>query len=137
MRRIKISAIILFLFAANILPQEIGKDKNFDYTSYGQMIYWKALSISEKKVFLYSYLYRTYEILNQINENQKLKPFSDEYEKIIAEPVFDVFRNLDDKKKEDLIYWINIFYRNDVNRGKPFCDAIYFRKSKLRQTITV
>ena len=57
----KILKVIAVIFFINVLlfSQGLKQNRDFDYTSYGQMIYWKTLKLDEKKVFLYAYLYRT------------------------------------------------------------------------------
>ena len=89
MKMLKVIAIIFFI---NVLLFSQGaiQDKNFDYISYGQMIYWKVLRLDENKVFLYAYLYRANEILNQFKESKKLKPCADTYKKVIVDPLFEV-----------------------------------------------
>lgn len=131
MKMLKVIAVIFFI---NVLLFSQGaiQDKKFDYISYGQMIYWKALRLDEKKVFLYAYLYRTNEILNQFKESKKLKPCADTYKKVIVDPLFEVFSDLDEKKKEELIDWIDIFYRSDLNKEKIFYSALMYAFEKVK-----
>jgi len=96
------------------------------------MIYWKALRLDENKVFLYAYLYRTNEILNQFKESKKLKPCADTYKKVIVDPLFEVFSDLDEKKKEELIDWIDIFHKSDLNKEKTFYDALMYAFEKVK-----
>ena len=102
-----------------------------EVTNYGQMIYWKSLTQAEKKVFLYAYLFRTYEILEEVKSERELKSVAKPFQKKIADPVFDLFRNFDENQKNDLIFWIDKFYRNDVNKDKPFGDALRYAGEKL------
>jgi len=130
----KILKVIAVIFFINVLlfSQGLKQNRDFDYTSYGQMIYWKTLKLDEKKVFLYAYLYRTNEILNLVKENRKMNLCSEEFKKSIANPVFKIFSALDEKKKENLIYWIDTFYRTDFNKGKTFCDALVYAFEKVK-----
>ncbi|MFH1212805.1 MAG: hypothetical protein V1681_01845 [Candidatus Neomarinimicrobiota bacterium] len=102
-----------------------------EVTNYGQMIYWKSLTQSEKKVFVFAYLYRTYETLEQVKSDKYLKSDTKLFQKNIAEPVFDIYRKIDENTKDDLIFWIDKFYRNDVNKDKPFSDALRYAGEKL------
>jgi len=101
-----------------------------DYTSYGQNLYWRALNLSEKKVFLHAYLYRTYEIQCHLEESKKEKKYSDQFKKKFTDPLFDMFSGMDETKKEEFIYWIDVFYQNDFNREKPFLDALIYAAGK-------
>ncbi len=126
--------MIAVIFFINVLlfSQGLIQDKDFDYMSYGQMIYWKALKLDEKKVFLYAYLYRTNEILNQVKENRKMNLCSEEFKSSVADPVFKIFSALDEKKKEDLVYWIDTFYKSDFNKEKTFYGALVYAFEKVK-----
>ena len=106
--------------------------KNFNYTSYGQVIYWNALDSLEKRAFLHSYLYRTYEIMIQIREDSQLKSCAKTFEKNIAMPVFNGFSNLEKSDKDNLIGLIDSYYKNNLNREKPFYKALYYAFENIK-----
>jgi|GEM_PF-511780 len=106
--------------------------KPSELTNYGQMIYWKSLTPAEKKVFLYAYLYRTYETLQQVKTERDLKSAVRPFQKKIADPVFDIYRPVDEAQNDDLIFWIDKFYRIDLNKDKSFGDALRYASEKMK-----
>ncbi len=50
MKRIVLITIIIAAFGL-ARAQDVIQNKDFDYTSYGQMIYWKTLTKEEKRFF--------------------------------------------------------------------------------------
>ena len=124
--------ILLLMAIVGSHSQDIGQNKDFDYATYGQMIYWKALIPEEKKVFLHAYLYRTYEIGNELKQDRKLKSAAPRYATEIAEPVYKVFRNMDETGKNNLIYWIDTFYQHEFNREASFNKALHYAFRKLK-----
>ena len=131
MKRIVLITIIIAAFGL-ARAQDVIQSKDFDYTSYGQMIYWKTLTEEEKKVFLHAYLYRTHEIAQQMKQNRKLKSSAGKYIDELANPVYKIFQDLDNKKKKDLIDWINIFYRSEFNHNENFYNALTYAFQKLK-----
>ncbi|MCK9484571.1 MAG: hypothetical protein M0R34_09420 [Candidatus Marinimicrobia bacterium] len=103
-----------------------------ELTNYGQMIYWKSLNTAEKKVFLYAYLYRTYETLQQVKYERDLKSASKVFQKKIADPVFNIYRQIDESLYDDLIFWIDKFYRIDLNKDKSFNAALRYASEKMK-----
>jgi len=121
--------MVLFVFGQ---AQETGRNRDFDYTAYGQMIYWKTLNLEEKKVFLYAYLYRTHEIGNELKASRKLKSAAARYDDEIAQPVYRIFSDLDEASKTNLIYWIDTFYQQELNRNESFKEALQYAFRKLK-----
>jgi len=115
-----------------LVASQKAKMKPSEITHFGQMIYWKSLTPSEKKVFLYAYLYHTYEILEQIKHDRNLKSCSKQFQQKIADPVFDVFAQLNESQKDDLIFWIDKFYRIDSNKNQPFSEALRYASEKMK-----
>ena len=115
-----------------LVASQKAKMKPSEITHFGQMIYWKSLTTSEKKVFLYAYLYHTYEILEQIKHDRNLKSCSKQFQQKIADPVFDIFAQLTDSQKDDLIFWIDKFYRIDSNKDQPFSEALRYANEKMK-----
>ena len=115
-----------------LVASQKAKMKPSEITHFGQMIYWKSLTPSEKKVFLYAYLYHTYEILEQIKHDRNLKSCSKQFQQKIADPVFDIFAQLTDSQKDDLIFWIDKFYRIDSNKDQPFSEAHRYANEKMK-----
>jgi len=115
-----------------LVASQKAKMKPSEITHFGQMIYWKSLTPSEKKVFLYAYLYHTYEILEQIKHDRNLKSCSKQFQQKIADPVFDIFAQLTDNQKDDLIFWIDKFYRIDSNKDQPFSEALRYANEKMK-----
>ena len=111
---------------------QTANQKDFDYTGYGQMIYWKALTFEEKKVFLHAYLYRTFEIGNELKQDRKMKSVAPRYATEIADPVYKVFRDMDETGKKDLIKWIDVFYRQEINQNESFNRALRYAYRKLQ-----
>lgn len=126
----RIIALIL-LVGASLQAQEQALT-SAAYTSYGQMIYWKSLTTAEKKVFLHAFLYRTYEIGMQLNDSKQLKKVARQFQSEIVEPVLTIFANSTENQKDDLIFWIDKFYRNDLNKEKPFYAALLYAWEKLQ-----
>lgn len=124
--------ILMLIMLSGVRAQEIGQSKDFDYTTYGQMIYWKALTPEEKKVFLHAYLYRTFEIGNELKQDRKMKSLAPRYATEIAEPVYKVFRDLGETGKNDLIDWIDVFYQHEFNREESFNKALHYAFRKLK-----
>ncbi|MDD5766205.1 MAG: hypothetical protein PHW79_08190 [Candidatus Marinimicrobia bacterium] len=110
--------------------QDTLKISEIDHTAYGQSLYWRALNLSEKKVFVHAYLYRTYEIQCRLEESKKDEIFSDQFKKKFTEPLFDLFSGMDEIQKEEFVSWIDIFYQNDFNKEKPFFDALIYAGGK-------
>ena len=131
MKQVCIGILILMVFVGS-QAQDIGQRKDFDYATYGQMIYWKALNLEEKKVFLHAYLYRTHEIGNELKESRKLKSAALRYADEIAEPVYKIFHDLDGSGKKDLIYWIDTFYQHEFNHNESFNIALRYAFKKLK-----
>jgi len=123
--------IMLIFFVCIAGAEDFSSKKDFDYSSYGQMIYWKTLTLEEKKVFLYAYLYRTNEILEQMKKSYKFQAVMNDFKKEITEPVFNIYDDLDKVKKEKLIGWIDIFYKSKFNHDKPFFHAIVYAFRKI------
>lgn len=115
-----------------LIEPKTAQMKPSETTNYGQMIYWKSLTKAEKKVFLYAYLFRTYETLEQVKDVRELKSAVKPFQKKVADPVFDIFRNIDEKQKDDLVFWIDIFYRNDLNKDQPFGEALRYAAGKMK-----
>jgi len=115
-----------------LIESKTAKMKPAETTNYAQMIYWKSLTGDEKKVFLDAYLFRTYETLEQVKGLPEMKSALKPFRKKIADPVFDVFRNLDENQKDDLVFWIDIFYRNDLNKDQPFGEALRYAAGKMK-----
>jgi len=129
----RISLLLIGLMVLGTLPaQELIQSKDFDYTSYGQMIYWKALNPAEKKVFLHAYLYRTHEISELMKSNRRLKSVATKYRAELADPVYTIFRDLDEEQKNNLIYWIDTFYQNEYNREQNFFEALKYASGKVK-----
>ncbi|MBU4446730.1 hypothetical protein KJ656_16880 [bacterium] len=130
----KRAVLITMIIAAFGLAraQDVIQSRDFVYTSYGQMIYWKTLTEEEKKVFLHAYLYRTHEIAEQMKQNRKLKSSAGKYVDELANPVCKIFQDLDNKKKKELIDWIDIFYRNEFNHKENFYNALTYAFQKLK-----
>jgi len=124
--------ILMLIMLYGVQAQELGQSKDFDYTTYGQMIYWKALTPEEKKVFLHAYLYRTFEIGNELKQDRKMKSVAPRYATEIAEPVYKVFRDMDETGKDNLIYWIDMFYQHEFNREESFNKALQYAFRKLK-----
>ncbi|HPC35749.1 MAG TPA: hypothetical protein P5268_02355 [Candidatus Marinimicrobia bacterium] len=115
-----------------LVASQKAKMKPSEITHFGQMIYWKSLTPSEKKVFLYAYLYHTYEISEQVKQDKNLKSCAKQFQKQIADPVFDVFAQLNESQKDDLIFWIDKFYRIDSNKDQPFGEALRYASEKMK-----
>jgi len=115
-----------------LVASQKAKMKPSEITHFGQMIYWKSLTPSEKKVFLYAYLYHTYEILEQVKHDKNLKSCAKQFQQKIADPVFDIFAQLTDSQKDDLIFWIDKFYRIDSNKDQPFSEALRYANEKMK-----
>ncbi len=115
-----------------LVASQKAKMKPSEITHFGQMIYWKSLTPSEKKVFLYAYLYHTYEILEQIKHDRNLKSCAKQFQQKIADPVFDIFAQLNESQKDDLIFWIDKFYRIDSNKNQPFSEALRYASEKMK-----
>jgi hypothetical protein len=129
----RISLLLIGLMLLGTLPaQELIQSKDFDYTSYGQMIYWKALNPAEKKVFLHAYLYRTHEITGLMKANRKLKSVAAKYSEELADPVYTIFRDLDEDQKNNLIFWIDTFYQNEYNQEQNFFEALKYASDKVK-----
>lgn len=129
----QICLLLIGLMLLNmLLAQELIRSKDFDYTSYGQMIYWKALNPAEKKVFLHAYLYRTHEITGLMKSNRKLKSVATKYSEELANPVYAIFRDLDEEQKTNLIYWIDTFYQNEFNHEESFYEALKYASGKVK-----
>jgi len=124
--------ILVLIMLSGVQAQDLGQSKDFDYTTYGQMIYWKALTPEEKKVFLHAYLYRTFEIGNELKQDRKMKSVAPRYATEIAEPVYKVFRDMDETGKDNLIYWIDMFYQHEFNREESFNKALQYAFRKLK-----
>ena len=124
--------ILMLIMLSDAQAQDIGQSKDFDYTTYGQMIYWKALTFEEKKVFLHAYLYRTFEIGNELKQDRKMKSVAPRYATEIAEPVYKVFRDMDETGKKNLIDWIDVFYQHEFNREESFNKALQYAFRKLK-----
>jgi hypothetical protein len=115
-----------------LIEPKTAQMKPAETTNYAQMIYWKSLTKDEKKVFLYAYLFRTYEMLEQVKGLPEMKSAMKPFKKKITDPVFDLFRNLDEKQKDDIVFWIDIFYRNDLNKDQPFSAALHYASEKIK-----
>ncbi|MFA4838017.1 MAG: hypothetical protein WC703_00895 [Candidatus Neomarinimicrobiota bacterium] len=127
----KIQVIFFLLLFCSFLPgQDTLKTPDMDYTAWGQSLYWHTLNLSEKKVFLHAYLYRTYEIQCRLEESKKEKEYSDQFKKKFTDPLFDLFSGMDETQKEEFISWIDIFYQNEFNREKPLFDALIYAAGK-------
>lgn len=131
MKKIGVAILLLVTIVCG-QAQEAGRNRDFDYTAYGQMIYWKTLNLEEKKVFLYAYLYRTHEIGNELKASRKLKSAAARYEDEIAQPVYRIFSDLDETSKTNLIYWIDMFYQQKLNRNESFKEALRYAFRKLK-----
>lgn len=132
MRRHIFVLVLIGALGFPVRAQEPARGKNIDYTAYGQMIYWKALTREEKKVFLHAYLYRTHEIEKELQASRKLKSVTPHYHAEIAEPLFAIFRNLDESSKNDLIDWIDTFYQHEHNYKESFQKALRYAYRKLQ-----
>jgi hypothetical protein len=129
----RIILLLVGLTLLGILPaQELIKSKDFDYTSYGQMIYWRALNPAEKKVFLHAYLYRTHEITGLMKSNRQLTSVAAKYSEELADPVYTIFGGLDEEQKNNLIYWIDTFYQNEFNQEQNFYEALKYAYDKVK-----
>jgi hypothetical protein len=115
-----------------LIAPKTAQMKPSETTNYAQMIYWKSLTKDEKKVFLDAYLFRTYETLEQVKRLPEMKSAIKSFQKKIADPVFDLFRPLNEKQKDDLVFWIDIFYRNDLNKDKNFYEALRYAGEKMK-----
>lgn len=122
----------LFLLLAGWLCAQEAPFSAADYTAYGQMLYWKSLTTAEKKVFLHAYLYRTYELATQVKEHPKLKNINSLFRSELVDPVMAIFQDLDEKQKDDLLFWIDKFYRNDYNKTEPFHQALLYAFEKIK-----
>ncbi len=107
-----------------------------DYSSIGQMIYWRTLSTSEKKVFLHTYLYRTNEILKEMQDARTLRHCTPAYKQEILEPLVTIYAQLDSLQKNNLIYWIDTFYKSELNHGKDFKAALDYAYRKLQSELS-
>lgn len=125
-------SVLIIAFGVPAPAQKPAPIKNVDYAAYGQMIYWKALTREEKKVFLHAYLYRTHEIEKELQASRKLKSVTPRYQTEIAEPLFAIFRNLDENGKNDLIDWIDTFYQHEHNHKESFHKALRYAYRKLQ-----
>lgn len=124
--------VLMIVLGLPVSAQKPAPLKNVDYAAYGQMIYWKALTREEKKVFLHAYLYRTHEIEKELQASRKLKSVTSRYHAEIAEPLFAIFRNLDEGGKNDLIDWIDTFYQHEHNHKESFHKALHYAFRKLQ-----
>jgi|UPI0003631D38 hypothetical protein len=123
--------LIIFVLGGWLMAQDIPLSQT-DYTAYGQMIYWKSLTTPEKKVFLHAFLYRSYELYNQLQANPKLKNVAALYNEELLQPVLAIFSDLTADQKDDLIFWIDKFYRNDFNKTKSFYEALQYAHHKVQ-----
>ncbi|MCD6206094.1 MAG: hypothetical protein J7L22_10585 [Candidatus Marinimicrobia bacterium] len=128
-----LTVILALMVITPIKAQETVRSKDIDYTAYGQMIYWKALNQDEKKVFLQAYLYRTHEVGQEMQANRKLRSAVERYEDDIAAPVYNIFRQLEDNDKIELIKWIDVFYRQEFNHEESFGKALRYAYEKLQR----
>jgi len=103
-----------------------------EYSAIGQMIYWRTLTTPEKKVFLYTYLYRTHEILKEMRDERTLRHCTPAYQNKILEPLVAIYAQLDSARKNNLIYWIDTFYQSELNHGKDFGAALDYAYAKLQ-----
>lgn len=131
MRRALLLLVTIAIVSASSAQQK-SSGRDVDYTSFGQMIYWKALDTTEKKVFLDAYLYRTHEIAQLMKQDDRLQKTVKRYDEIIADPVYEIYRNLSDSKKEELIDWIDTFYRSEYHHNETFFKALEYAFKKIK-----
>lgn len=123
--------LVILLLGSWLVAQEAPLS-NEDYTAYGQMIYWKSLTTTEKRVFLHAFLYRSYEVYSQLKDNPKLKNVAPLYQEELLRPVVAIFGELTSSQKDNLIFWIDKFYRNDFNKTKSFYEALQYAYKKVK-----
>lgn len=125
---------IIFLFAIALLPglrAELFPEEK-DYSAVASAIYWKTLSPEAKKAFLYAYLYRTHEIdlmLKKYSQNYRIPEF---YSEVIAEPFYEIYSGLEAGKVEEVVSYIDRFYRMEFNLDKPFFEALKYAYSMVK-----
>jgi len=103
-----------------------------DHSATASAIYWKTLSLEAKKAFLYAYLYRTHEIGLMLKESGKDYKVQEFYSKVIAEPFYEIYSGLEVGKKEEIVSYIDRFYRMEFNLDKPFFEALKYAYSMVK-----
>ena len=127
----KIKIIVFVALLSVLFSQQSRQPEPVNVTRFGQMVYWRSLTRSEKAVFLDAWLFCTYELVDEIRKNPALRPIADQIEKQYGQPVYRIFTNLDTRRRQDLIDWIDILFRQPGYQSCPFQSVLLTAFGKL------
>ncbi|MBO8130365.1 MAG: hypothetical protein H0Z29_02480 [Candidatus Marinimicrobia bacterium] len=114
--------LIIALFFYGICIGQVSKDN----TPLATAIYWKLLDRDSKKAFLYAYLYRTHEVYRQIEAKDSKGDCLIFYREFISYPLYEIYTTFKDNTKDEMIKYIDKFYKMEFNYSEPFYKAIEY-----------
>jgi hypothetical protein len=88
--------------------------------------YWKALTIEEKEMFLFSYLVQVYETDTQLKTEVGYGGVSKWYYDNRAELAYGIFDKLESIDLKQFVKWIDEYYSHGEFANKPFYEALEF-----------
>ena len=88
--------------------------------------YWKALTIEEKEMFLFSYLVQVYETDAQLKTEVGYGGVSKWYYDNRAELAYGIFDKLESIDLKQFVKWIDEYYSHGEFANKPFYEALEF-----------
>lgn len=141
-----IMRIPLFSMALIVLclcPQSIAQEANTlntaeQHVAFAQSIYWTALTPSEKQTFLFAYISSAYETRKFANETISTSPRSMHHFNEKIDNLFVIWQNLlemedsGDAAMDEFIGWIDLYYEIEVNKARPFMEALNYAHQKIR-----
>jgi len=88
--------------------------------------YWKALTIEEKEMFLFSYLVQVYDTDTQLKTEVGYGGVSKWYYDNRAELAYGIFDKLESIDLKQFVKWIDEYYSHGEFANKPFYEALEF-----------
>ncbi|NQV13952.1 hypothetical protein HQ531_00735 [bacterium] len=139
--RIPLFSIAVIVLA--LLPRSFAQEANTlstaeQHVAFAQSIYWSALTSSEKQTFLFAYISSAYETRKFANETISTSPRNMHHFNEKIDNLFLIWQFLlemedsGDAAMTEFMGWIDLYYEIEVNKARPFMDALNYAHQKIR-----
>lgn len=137
--RITVFSIVLLLFAQFSYPQDQNSLSSAEeHVAFAQSIYWAALTPSEKQTFLFAYISSAYEtrklaVATIATSPRNMQRFNENIDQLFV--IWQHLLKMEDEggaAMSEFIGWIDLYYEIEVNKSRPFMDAVKYAHQKLK-----
>ncbi|MCF7809131.1 MAG: hypothetical protein K9M49_09665 [Candidatus Marinimicrobia bacterium] len=137
--RITVFSIVILVFAQFSYAQDQNSlNSAEEHVAFAQSIYWAALTPNEKQTFLFAYISSAYETRKLAVSTIATSPRNMQRFNENIDQLFIIWQHLLKMEDEggmamsEFIGWIDLYYEIEMNKSRPFMDAVKYAYQKLK-----